>query len=57
MSEKYESEYEIWQLGDYANWEICQIHLATEIKFQFEFALIISRVDYWNEECNQHAMN
>ena len=53
MSEIHESEYAIWQLGR----ETCQIHDATEIKLQFEFALFISRVDYWNEEWNQYALN
>ena len=53
MSEIHESEYAIWQLGQ----ETCQIHDATAIKFQFEFALFISRVDYWNEEWNQYSMN
>ena len=53
MSEIHESEYAIWQLGQ----ETCQIQLATEIKFQFEFALFISRVDYWNEEWNEYSMN
>ena len=41
MSEIHESEYAIWQLGG----ETCQIHHDTEIKFQFEYALFISRVD------------
>ena len=44
MSEIYESEYAIWQLGR----ETCQIHHTTEI---------ISRVDYWNEEWIQYSMN
>ena len=34
------------QLADYANQETCQIHHDAWIKFQFEFALFISRVDY-----------
>ena len=53
MYEIQESEYAIWQLGR----QTCQIHHAPEIKFQFEFALFISRVDYWNEEWNQYSMN
>ena len=53
MSEIHESEYVIWQLGR----ETCQIHHDTEIKFQLELALFISRVDYWNEEWNQYSMN
>ena len=53
MSEIHESKYAIWQLGR----ETCQIHDATEIKFQFEFALFISRVDYWKGEWNQYSMN
>ena len=53
MSEIHESEYAIWQLG----WETCQIHHTTKIKFQFEFALFISRADYWKKEWNQYSMN
>ena len=53
MSERHESEYANWQLGR----ETCQIHHADEIKFQFEFALSISRADYWNEEWSQYSMN
>ena len=49
----HESEYGIWQLGQ----ETCQIHHATEIKIQSEFALFISRADYWKEEWNQYSMN
>ena len=53
MSEIHELEYAIWQLGR----ETCQIHDTPEIKFQFEFALFNSRVDYWKEEWNQYSMN
>ena len=49
MFEIHELEYVMWQLGDYANQETCQIHHTARIKFQFEFAFI-SRADYWNKE-------
>ena len=40
------------------SWAIIQIEKpAAQIKFQFEFALFISQVDYWNEEWNQYSMN
>ena len=46
MSGIHESEYAILQLCNYASRETCQIHHAAQIKFQFEFALFISRVDF-----------
>ena len=45
--EESESEYAIWQLCDYANWETCQILHTARIKF--EFGLFISRNENWNQ--------
>ena len=45
MSEIYGSEYAMI-VGRLCTSETCQIHHAARIKFQFEFALFISRADY-----------